>query len=195
MHTRSIKLSKSDYHNDDEKDASSESIPQVKLSLRDLYQRHWSGVCAYIRAQFGNGPPDPEDVAQQAFEKLGDLEDCTAIQHPKAYLLRTAHNIVISDKRRQATSLKYAEMTKHENIQSQGYELTPERVYMAEEQFAMLKDLIELMPEKRREMLLMNRIHGMTYAEIARQLGVSDTAVKKQVYKAVSELDVALNAK
>ncbi|MCV6604255.1 MAG: sigma-70 family RNA polymerase sigma factor [Porticoccaceae bacterium] len=160
--------------------------------LSDLYRRHWSRLCAYVRAQFGAGPPDPEDVVQQVFEKFADLTNADAVRSPRAFLNRMAHNVVISEKRRQATRRQYAESTQRENPDSGSYDLSPERVFIAEEQFSMVEQAIAQMPEKRRQILLLNRVHGLSYAEIARRLGVSDTAIKKQMYRAVSELDVAV---
>jgi RNA polymerase sigma factor (sigma-70 family) len=37
-----------------------------RQQLSDLYRVHWQGLCGYVRAQFGPGPPEPEDVAQSA---------------------------------------------------------------------------------------------------------------------------------
>ena len=166
--------------------------PEASQKLAELYKKHWSGLCAYIRKQFGSGPPDPEDVAQQVFAKLGSMVETINWSLPKAYLIRMSHNIVISEKRRQAVRERHAVAQYQENRDSDGYDLTPEHVFIAEEEFGMVSDVIARMPEKRRKMLLLNRIKGLSYAEIARQFGVSDTAVKKHVYRAISELDDAM---
>ncbi|MDM3871972.1 sigma-70 family RNA polymerase sigma factor [Porticoccus sp. W117] len=160
--------------------------------LSDIYRRHWGRLCAYVRAQFGSGPPDPEDVVQQVFEKFASLDNAHQVRSPKAFLNRMAHNVVISEKRRQATRHQYAESARQEDVDSGGYDLNPERVFIAEEQFSMVQQAIAQMPEKRRRILLMNRVHGLSYAEIARQLGVSGTAIKKQMYKAIRELDAVV---
>ena len=167
---------------------------QQSQQLSHLYRRHWSRLCNYVRAQFGNGPPDPEDVAQQVFEKFADLKNAELVRSPKAFLNRMAHNVVISEKRRQATRRQHVESTQQENLNAESYDLSPERVFIAEEQFSMVEQAIAQMPEKRRRILLLNRVHGLSYAEIARQLGVSATAIKKQMYRAISDLDAAMQA-
>ena len=48
------------------------------------------------------------------------------------------------------------------------------------------------MPHKRRRLLLMNRVDGLSYAEIARREGLSATVVKKHVAKALAGCQQAL---
>jgi len=48
------------------------------------------------------------------------------------------------------------------------------------------------MPVKRRRMLVLNRFDGLTYAEISRQSGLSQSAVKKHVMKALTDFNKAL---
>ena len=35
-----------------------------------LYRDHWVALVGSLRRTFGDGPPDPDDIAQQAFQKL-----------------------------------------------------------------------------------------------------------------------------
>lgn len=49
------------------------------------------------------------------------------------------------------------------------------------------------MPARRRRVLVLNRIEGLSFAEIARRLGLSPTAVKKHAARAMADLDAALS--
>jgi hypothetical protein len=60
-------------------------------------------LCSYLERTFGVGPPDPQDVAQQAFLRYASLNtEVDAITNARAYLKRSAYNIVVDEYRRLA---------------------------------------------------------------------------------------------
>jgi RNA polymerase sigma factor (sigma-70 family) len=158
-----------------------------------LYTRHWSELCNYVKKTFGAGPPEPEDVVQQAFVSLAAVADLQAVQNVRAYLYRTAHNIVV-DERRRASSRNEAVIALFPQLQQKSDDLTPESVLMAKERLAVLKDAIRALPEERRRSFIFNRLHGLSCAEIARRTGYSDSAVKKHIALAMDALEAALTA-
>ncbi len=170
--------------------------PVVSLhgeALDALYRRHWPELCRYVRRTFGSGPPDPEDVAQQAFMSFATIDDPVAVDHPRAYLFRTAHNIVV-DERRRAAGHCAAVVELFPSAGEKSDDRTPERVLMAEERLAVLSAAVRALPEERRRSFLFNRLHGLSCAEIARRTGYSDSAVKKHVAQAMDALEAALAA-
>lgn len=155
----------------------------------EFYRDHFHRFVADLRAKFGSGPPDPEDVAQQAFEKLlNHSEMQEPIRSVKAYLWMTCRNIIISELRSQKTAkqrdLEYAEQ-KHE---PQGSVLCPERVLASREQLSIVEDLLSKMPDRRRQSFTLVRIHGLSKTEAARELGISRTATSKHLAKATQEI-------
>ena len=162
-------------------------------SLEFLYRRHWRELCGYVRKTFGAGPPEPEDVAQQAFMSFAALENPASIDNPRAYLYRTAHNIVV-DERRRGASQSAALVTLLPGVAEKSDDCTPERVLISKERLAVLTDAIRALPEERRRSFLFNRLHGLSCAEIARRTGYSDSAVKKHIAQAMDALEAALTA-
>ena len=79
-------------------DASAPVDRERRQLLSDLYLVHWKGLCGYVRAQFGPGPPEPEDVAQSAFIRFA-AADAAHIENPRAFLYATARNLVIDHHR------------------------------------------------------------------------------------------------
>ena len=51
-----------------------------------------------------------------------------------------------------------------------------------------LQRLLDSLPPSHREILLLNRYHGLTYREIAEITGTSETAVKQKAYRALESL-------
>jgi RNA polymerase sigma-70 factor (ECF subfamily) len=167
---------------------------EPKLVRRDtgldvLYARHWSELCQYIKWHFGTGPPDPEDVAQETFIKFAAIENREAIENPRAYLYRTAHNVLIDERRR--LTLRRASAGGREALPMSD-DRTPERVLVGQERLQVLTRALRAMPAQRRRSFLLNRLQGHSAAAIARLTGYSESAVKKHIGLALSELEVAL---
>ncbi len=51
-----------------------------------------------------------------------------------------------------------------------------------------IKGIIELLPERRREIFILSRVSDMTYKQIAEHLGISENTVDTQMRRALSFL-------
>lgn len=154
-----------------------------------LYARHWGELCHYIRKHFGPGPPDPEDVAQDAFMKFAAIDDRETIENPRAYLFRTAHNVLVDEHRRLA--LRRANPADTE-ARPASDDRTPERVLVGQERLEILTRSLRAMPATRRRSFLLNRLQGLSCAAIARMTGYSESAVKKHIDLALKDLEAAM---
>lgn len=159
--------------------------------LNVLYIEHGEALTKYLRKAFGDGPPDPEDVTQDAFEKLAQ-EDLTEIRNPRAFIWRMARNLMLSGLRKVDVRTKYDFEIEHLFFAAKGSELSPERVIEVRDQLKIISRVIAEMPETRRVAFLMNRIEGKNYSAIGRHLGMSPNGVIKHVSRAVFDLKAAL---
>lgn len=158
--------------------------------IEALYRRHFASLQRYIARTFGLGPPDPEDAVHAAFERFAALEDRSKIENPHAFLLRSARNVVLDQRRRQTVRSRYRQSL--ETISDESDDIDAERVLSAKERWETLERTIRQMDERHREMLIMNRIHGLSYAEIARRKSCSATLVKTVVGQALQICEGAL---
>lgn len=155
-----------------------------------LYARHWGELCHYIKKHFGRGPPDPEDVAQDAFVRFAAIENREAIDNPRAYLFRTAHNALVDEHRRLALHRGNPADT---DARAASDDLTPERVLVGQERLQTLARSLRGMPAARRRSFLLNRLQGLSCAAIARMTGYSESAVKKHIDVTLRDLEAALS--
>jgi len=133
--------------------------------VADVYKQCWKDICGYIRSVFGTGPPDPEDVAQNAFVKFAALNDPKKIKNPHAFLIKVARNIVLDHyKSHKIRSAHLEQIAKdHQSIDAIFDDLTPERVILGEEEFKLLRKTLANMSAKRREFFILQRVHGLSY--------------------------------
>jgi len=167
---------------------------QPSLALKALYKAYFSELTGYIRAQFGNGPPDPDDIAQAAFLRFSSVESGQIIRNPRAFLYATARNLVIDHKRRQKTHSTYADEI-FSRDKKKFDEISPERVLIDRERFAIMRTVIKALPETERRVVLMHRLQSRTYADIARELDMSESGVRRAVARAIEAIDQALKSK
>jgi RNA polymerase sigma-70 factor (ECF subfamily) len=170
----------------------SSSIVANPGDLDAQYRRYWLSIRRYIVRRFGNGPPDPDDAVQAAFERFARLEDRSAILDPGAFLRRSAHNFVLDHHRAEKVRSYHANL--EVRLETGTDDLDPERVLSARERFTIIEQAIRVMDEKRRDVLIMSRIHGLSSAEIARRLHCSPTLVKMRLAEAVILCERALRA-
>lgn len=159
--------------------------------LGEVYRRHWLELCRYVASTFGAGPPDPEDVAQQAFVRFAALDDPDAVDNPRAYLYRTAHNIVVDEHRRAARRMAH-QTVEIEAGAEKSDDRSPERVLLARERLQVITRAVQALPVKCRRSFLLHRVHGLSCAEIARRTGYSQSAIKKHVVRALADIERAL---
>lgn len=160
-------------------------------AVQALYEAHADEISSFLKARFGAGPPDPQDIVQQTFVNYLDKGDRPAIRNPRAFLYRIAINLTIQQRR---ASLRRSKLLP-EYARTQGGstdELHPERVLLAKEQARALEDALNQLGERDRTLLLLHRLEGVSYAEIARRTGMAPSSVRYVIGQALKNCQQAL---
>jgi len=121
-----------------------------------------------------------EDVLQDAFVKLWD--NCSKVDYDKvkSYVYSIANNMFLNIKKHEKVIHKYNDQhKKHDTNES------PEFVMIEKEFMEKLEKTIATLPEKQREVFLLNRIEKKKYKEIAELLNISIKAVEKRMHLAL----------
>ncbi|MEM0986323.1 MAG: sigma-70 family RNA polymerase sigma factor [Pseudomonadota bacterium] len=157
-----------------------------------LYRDHSAELIASLRKAFGAGPPDPEDVAQQAFQKLIEREDRSDIRDLKAFLWRTARNTFLKAVSKNGVRSRHDFEVEHLFFPARGDDSTPERVLEVKEELKAINEVLRQMPEKRRHAFLLHKVEGLSVAAVARRLGISRTPAQKHITRAAHQIEVHL---
>ncbi|MEM9529449.1 MAG: sigma-70 family RNA polymerase sigma factor [Pseudomonadota bacterium] len=169
--------------------ASAEDPPALEASYREMLRT----ITTLLRKSFGSGPPDPEDIAQQAYRKLLERKRLDDIGNLEAFLWRTARNLVFKDYRAKAVRSRYDYELEQLYFPSRGCDLDPERVGIAKEQVNQVRQVLLAMPERRRRAFVLHRIEGLSIAETGRRLKISATAAAKHIARAMASIDQRLS--
>ena len=121
-----------------------------------------------------------EDILQEVFIKL--WENCNKVDpnKVKSYIYSIANNMFLNDIKHQKVVQNYR---KHNGNDSTNE--SPEFIMLEMEFMEKLESTIDNLPEKQREVFLMNRIEKKKYKEIALLLDISVKAVEKRLHQAL----------
>ncbi len=141
-----------------------------------------------LRDRYGNGPPDPDDVAQEAYRRVLEREDVSSIRNMKAFLWRTARNLIFDAVKSAQSRSKYDFEVEQMFFPLKSDVSSPEVVISAREQLKTINDVLETMPKVRRRAFLLHRVERLSKTEVARRLKISRTMVHKHVAAASAEV-------
>jgi RNA polymerase sigma factor (sigma-70 family) len=139
------------------------------------------------------GPADSADLVQDAYLRTIEAGRRSDIGAAFAFLLRVARNGAIDRFRHRARWAKLAAGA-DEAVDRPDPAPDPERSLIARDRLRRALASIETMPERRREVFLLHRIEGLTYLQIARQLGISPKTVEYHLAAAMAQLSRDVDA-
>ena len=124
-----------------------------------------------------------EDLLHSAFVRLAEYKARDAVENPSAFLVRTAANLAVDERRRvqvrRESQLDVGEMLD----MSDGQPLHIE-VLAARERLEKVMAALDSLGPRTRQIFLLHRLEGMKYREIASRLDITVSAVEKHIAKA-----------
>ncbi|MBL4802782.1 MAG: sigma-70 family RNA polymerase sigma factor [Emcibacter sp.] len=163
---------------------------EQKSFIEQMYQENHEGFLRFLMQKTQN-KDDAHDVLQEAFQKLMSREELAQMENPRAYLYRTATNIIIDRQRKGQHHTRYIQevtidaATMTANATST---IPPERQVAARQELDLIYQALNQLPEKCRRAFLMHREQHMKYSEIAAVLELSVSMVEKYMIQALKHL-------
>jgi RNA polymerase sigma factor (sigma-70 family) len=159
------------------------SVSPNSNHLLTAFQEHYADLLAFLARRLGN-VEKAADVAQDTYLRLAGLGDTAQILEPRAFVFRVAGNLAI-DRLRQEQRHAAWQVDAGPDDEACDPMASPERSFLAAEAIEQLDKALHLLPSNARLALLLNRIEGLTHAQIAMRLGVSESMVGKYIVQAM----------
>ncbi len=140
---------------------------------------HAAALRAWLRAQFPS-LLDPDDLVQESYLRLLRARGSSTIANTRAFLFTTARNVALDLVRRnQVVQTEALVSAMPSSVIEEGNDVA-EWVSRAQE-IEILHEAIRQLPQRCREIVTLQRIHGLSNREIAGRLGLSINTVNAQM--------------
>lgn len=145
-----------------------------------LYIDHHGWLQGWLRKKTGN-PFDAADLAQSTFLKILGAQRLDQVQGPRAYLTAIARNLLINQVRRRAIEQAYLEALA---AMPEPVSPPPEVRLMALETLIEIDRRLGRLPALAKQAFLLAQLEGLSQGEIAAELGISVSTVKRHLARA-----------
>lgn len=159
---------------------------QAEGLIERAVDRHHRALMSFLYWQLGS-VEDAQDAAQDTYARLLRYRQPGQAEISRTLVMRIASSVVI-DRRRYNGAHRAAAHVDLDGVDMEAPATSPEQIVSDQEELAMVKTVMLQLPPRRREVFVLSRVNGMTYPQIARELGISVKAVEKHITKALLEL-------
>ena len=152
----------------------------LNQQVEALYCHHHGWLWRWLGKKLGD-THQAADLAHDTFVRLLAREDAVALQEPRAFLTTVAQRVLANHWRRQQLERAYLEA-----LASVPQTLAPS----AEERAILFESLLEIdrllngLPLPVKRSFLLSQLDGLSHAQVAQEVGVSITTVKRYLVKA-----------
>lgn len=129
-----------------------------------------------------NSGPDVDDVIQETYAVLVELDDVGHIQNPRAYFFTAARSVVLQHVRR-SRIVPIEVVAEVERLDIRHEERSPDRHAVSGQELRRIAALIATLPAKCRQAFVLRKIEGLSQREIGQRMGISENTVEKHVGK------------
>lgn len=136
----------------------------------------------------GRTREEAEDLIQDAFLKMQEYcERGGQVRQPEGFLVRTVLRLAANARRDAHRNLYYEEPVENLTLIVDTTP-TPDEVLAGDQCLERMRDALDAVSRRTRDVLFMQRLDGLSYSQIAQRLGVSISAVEKHIASALAIL-------
>ncbi len=165
----------------------------TKQEFKKLFEQYYNPLCNFANTILYDSSK-AEDAVQDIFVKMWQKKDTLGdLDNVKSYLFTATRNKCIEYLRKLKLDKKLSEENQSRLEMSSSINIDEEAdKYVLKEK---LFNSIRQLPPKCREVFTMSKINGLTYSEIADELGISPKTVDNQIGRAMRLLREMMKTK
>jgi RNA polymerase sigma factor (sigma-70 family) len=161
-----------------------------ELLFADLFRTHFRSLRHYL-STLVRTPEIADELTQEVFARIYLSYRLTNIDSPRGLLFRTARNLALNHLLRQRT-VTFEHLEDRPGFELQDEAPSAERWLSAREELELVATVIAELPPKCRQVFLLLRINGLSIQEVAREMKLSETMVRKYATRALDHCHARL---
>ncbi|MGO2450250.1 sigma-70 family RNA polymerase sigma factor [Pseudomonas taetrolens] len=154
-----------------------------------MLENYYRELVSFLSARLGNAQA-AEDVVHDAYVRVLERTAAEPIEQPRAFLYRTALNLVIDGHRR--NTLRQIEPLDVLDTEERFFSPSPQVLMDHGQRLEMLQRALAELPAACRDSFLLRKLEGLSHLEIAERLGVSRSVVEKNIVNAMKHCRVRI---
>lgn len=152
------------------------------------FDRRWRPALTAFFSRRVSARDEVEDLTQEALLRALSSKETAAAD---GYIFQIAQNLLIDRARRSKVRNLHAQCVLADKLRDHD-PLHPARILESRSQVETLLAILQTLPERTRTIFILYRIENMSQYAIAQTFGISVSAVKQQVAKAMGALGRAM---
>ncbi len=153
------------------------------MNFESIYLSHKSELQIHL-ARIVDCPDIAAELVQECFMIFSREAQKQIVEHPRGYLFRTARNLAYDYIKHRKVTEKHLN-TNDPTLIPNEETFSAEYLAIAEEKLSIFSNIVDGLPVRARDAFILNRVYGMTYAEVATQLNITESAVEKLLARAL----------
>lgn len=153
---------------------------------RLVFEHYRGGLHRYLVRRLRNDE-HARDLAQEVYLRLLRFSEQELVRQPEAYVYRVAFNVVCDFKLREGHDRVAFDSETFERLADEIADDAPSPVeaYERTDRERQLDAVLASLPPMQRAVFMMQKRQGLSYTQIARELGLSVKTVKTYLFRAV----------
>ena len=156
-----------------------------------LHREYQGELSRFIRSKIKSNE-DVEEIVQEVYLRIARLNKPRHIENPRAFLFKTAQNVIIDRYRRNNAQQSDHQVTYNDDICPPSEQYSPEQLIQARQRYMLFLQALAELNNNCRTAFMLNRFSGLRYKEIAKLMGISVAMVEYHIMKALSHIRSAL---
>jgi RNA polymerase sigma factor (sigma-70 family) len=172
----------------DNKKQDKETIASVFVALRSTLARAVSRIVP---------PKEVEDIVQETYVRVCQVDAPEQIQFPRSFMLRTAQNLALDHLKRAETRLTIS-MDNELDLELAGYTTRSDETFdrvAANQEFGFFCEAVRQLPLQCRKAFVLKKVYGYSQREIAQRLDISENTVEKHIANGIKRCALFMTAR
>ena len=128
-------------------------------------------------------PKEVEDIVQETYVRVCQVENIDAIREPRSFLFRTAQNLALDHVKRSETRLTSG-IDDLDEVAVPGPAALDDATFgkvASDEEFALFCEAVRHLPKQCRRAFVLKKVYGYSLKEIAELMGVGQPTVETHI--------------
>ena len=157
---------------------------QVRQTLEDIYRQHRQGLYS-LALSITRQPHQAEDAVHDAFARLCRMTESPR-GDPVAYVYAAVRNAALDQIRRRRTAAGSTVSIFETTMADE--RPTPDQVVAQQERDAMIRQIVEQLPDQQRQVVVMKIYGGLTFQQIAASFDAPLSTISSRYQRALDNM-------